>query len=162
MRFVPTKVTSAMNELLNAPFTVEEVRKALFMMKPNKAPGPDGFTTCFFQRHWELIGHDICVSVLAFLNGGEMPNSVNNTMLVLIPKVLHPQELTQFRPISHCNVLYKICFKVIANRLRLVLNEIISEEQSAFVPGRLITDNVLVAYESIHYLKRKKGVTGAW
>lgn len=108
------------------------------------------------------MGDDICRETLEFLNGGDMPEMVNSTVLVLIPKVKNPQELPQFRPIALCNVLYKICSKVIANRLRLVLDDIISEEQSAFVPGWLITDNVLVAYENIHYLKKKKGKTGAY
>jgi hypothetical protein len=138
-----------------------EIKKALFMMRPNKAPGPEGFTAGFYQRHWDLLGCDITRAALDFLNGGTMPAVVNDTTLALIPKVKNPQELSQFRPIALCNVLYKICSKVIANRLHLVLDDIISEEQSAFVPGRLITDNVLVAYESIHYLKKKKGKTGA-
>jgi hypothetical protein len=158
---VPQKVTSAMNMMLDAPFTAEEVKKALFMMRPKKAPGPDGFSASFFQRHWQLVGNDVTKVVLNFLNSGDMPYIVNNTALVLIPKVKAPQDLTQFKPIVLCNVLYKICSKVIANRLRLVLDDIIPEEQSAFVPGRLVTDNVLVAYESIHYLSRKKGVTSA-
>ena len=90
-----------------------------------------------------------------------MPDSINSTTIVLIPKVKNPQEMKQFRPISLCNVIYKICSKVLANRLRVFLDDVVAEEQSAFVPGRLTTDNVLIAYECTHYLQRKKGKTGA-
>lgn len=81
-----------------------------------------------------------------------MPEQINSTTLVLILKVKHPQEMKQFRPISLYNVIYKICSKV----GMFNLDDLISEEQSTFVPGRLITDNVLVAYECTHYLQRKK------
>ncbi|EEE59262.1 hypothetical protein OsJ_11281 [Oryza sativa Japonica Group] len=140
---------------------VSEVDRALSMMGAHKAPGPDSFTVGFYQAHWETIGPSVTRAVLNFLNGGELPEAINQTTLVLTPKVKHPQDLKNFRPISLCNVVYKLCSKVLANRLRVFLDEIISAEQSAFVPGRLITDNVLVAYECTHYLKRKKGKTGA-
>lgn len=89
-----------------------------------------------------------------------MPEVCNVTIL-LIPKMKPPQELSHNRPISLCNVLYKICSKVIAKRQRTILDEIIFDEQISFVPGRLISDNVIMAYECIHYLKRKKGKLGA-
>lgn len=69
--------------------------------------------------------------------------------------------MKNFQPISLCNVIYKICSKVLANRMKLFVDEIVSVEHSAFVLGRFITDNVLTAYECIHYLKRKKGKYGA-
>jgi hypothetical protein len=160
-QFVQQKVSLSMNEKLDAPFTDVEIENALFMMHPNKSPGPDGFTAGFYIRHWNILKEDVCSAVRHFLNGGDMPEDVNKTILVLIPKVKQPQDLTQYRPIALCNVLYKIASKALALRLRPVLDEIVSEEQSAFVPGRLITDNVITAYESIHYLKRKKGKSGA-
>ena len=153
---VPRKVTRGMNEILNAPYTDKEVKTALFQMFPTKSPGPDGFPAHFFQRQWEICGDDVTRAVLRIVEGNESAASINDTILLLIPKVKNPTLLTQFRPISLCNVLYKIASKVISNRLKLVLSDIISEEQSAFVPGRLITDNIITAYECLHFMKRNK------
>ena len=75
---------------------------------------------------------------------------------MLIPKVNNPEQVKDLRPISLCNVSYKIVSKVLANRLKQILPEVISPAQSAFVPGRLISDNILVAYELTHFMKQKK------
>ncbi|XP_040379850.1 uncharacterized protein LOC121054416 [Oryza brachyantha] len=147
LQHVKARVTDGMNEQLLKPFSGEEVKKALFLMGPNKSPGPDGFTAGFYQHHWEVIGPSLTRSVLDFMNGATVPDGLNQTTVILIPKVKNPQDIKLFRPISRCNVLYKICSKVIANRSKLLLEEVISEEQSAFVSGRIIADNVLVAYE---------------
>ena len=85
-----------------------------------------------------------------------MPNGVNDTMIVLILKVPHPKELKDFRPISLCNVVYKIVSKCMVSRLRPLLYELISENQSAFIPGRLISNNSIIAFECIHHIQSVK------
>ena len=102
------------------------------------------------------VGPEVCRSILEFLNNGsEFPN-VNHTRIVLIPKVAEPRYVRDYRPISLCNIIYKMITKTVANRLKKHLTGIIVENQSAFVPGRLIFDNVMVAYETIHHMKNKR------
>jgi hypothetical protein len=155
-RIPPAAAVAQMNDQLGAVFSGEEVKNALFQMLLTKAPGPDGFPAHFFQRHWELCRDEVTSVVLRVLRGDDDPSLINNTSIVLIPKVTNPEELGQFRPISLCNVIYKIASKVVANRLRTILPEIISQEQSAFVPGRLITDNIVTTYECLHFMKQKR------
>ena len=142
-----------MNEILVGEFQVWEVEAALNQMAPLKAPEPDGMPPLFYQNFWHLVKGDVTQIVLHFLNSGSLPNPLNHTFITLIPKTKIPEQVSEFRPISLCNVLYKIFSKVLANRLKRVLPHIISEHQSAFIKGRLITDNILVAYETLHYMK---------
>lgn len=136
-------------------FTRDEVKEALNQMHPLKAPGPDGLPALFFQKYWNIVGNDVQSLVLSVLNEGKSPESINRTFIALIPKCKNPNSPKQFRPISLCNVVMKLVTKVIANRLKPLLPEIVDEEQSAFVQGRLITDNALIAMECFHWLKKK-------
>jgi hypothetical protein len=90
-------------------------------MFPTKAPGPDGFPTHFFQTHWELCGEEVTLAVIRVLQGEDDMREINQTFIVLIPKVASPEELGQFRPISLSNVIFKIASKVVANRLKTCL-----------------------------------------
>jgi hypothetical protein len=117
------------------------------------APGPDGFPARFLQRNWGLLRDDIVKAVQRFFHDGIMPAEVNDTAIVLIPKKNDPEELKDFRPISLCNVIFKVISKCLVNRLRPILQDIISPTQSAFIPGRLITDNALMAFECIHSIQ---------
>ena len=127
-------------------------------MHSTKVPGPDGMSPLFYQKYWDIIGPYVLDCVLQALNSGIMPRHTNETYICLVLKTKNPQKITEYRPINLCHVLYKIISKVLANRLKKILPEVISESQSAFVPGRLITNNVLVAFETLHSIdQRRKG-----
>ena len=135
LRSVPTKVTQAMNDCLMADFTEMEIKVALDHIGDLKAPGPDGMSAMVFKKYWHLMGRNIAEEVMKVLKGGELPHDWNDTTVVLISEVKNPSRIKDLTPISLCNVLYKIISKVLANRLKLVLPQIISGNQSAFVPG---------------------------
>lgn len=154
--FIPQVISADMNEALVQDIIVEEVWQALKQMHPSKAPGPDGFSPGFYQRFWHVVGEDVVAAVKMFLVSEELLRLVNCTNVALIPKVKNVENMNQLRPISLCNVIYKIGSKVLANRLKPFLMGIISPYQSVFVPGRLISDNSLVAFEISHFLKRRR------
>jgi len=160
---VQNLVTPEMNAGLSRVFTEEEIDIALSQMHPLKAPGPDGFGVCFYQQHWDTVGDRVRRVALEFLNKGTIDLAFNSTFIVLIPKLQAAISVDEYRPISLCNVLYKIVAKVLANRLKQVLPTVISPNQSVFVLGHLIIDNILVAYEALHTMNtRMRGKRGIW
>lgn len=122
-----TKVDDEMNQRLTREFTAIEVSDALFQIGPLKAPGPDGFPARFFQRNWDVVKDDVLKGVLHFFATGVLPDGINDTVIVLIPKGKDPQSLKDYRPISLCNVIYKVISKCLVNRMRPLLDDIISE-----------------------------------
>ncbi|KAL5798070.1 hypothetical protein ACOSQ2_002890 [Xanthoceras sorbifolium] len=126
--------------------------QALKQMALAKAPGPDGLPTLFYQKFWGVVCYTVIQALLAVLNHGADLGEISRAVVALIPKVKSPVKISDFRPISLCNVTYKLVAKVLANRLKLVLHDIIAPNQSAFVSGRLITDNVVVGFECLHHL----------
>jgi hypothetical protein len=156
---VANRVTPQMKVYLNQDFTAAEVSYATHQLKSNAAPGPDGLNANFFQTYWDTIGGEVTQTVLNILNNGGNPDSYNVTFICLIPKHKKPTSPVDYRPIALCNVMLKIITKTIANRIKTILPEVISPQQSAFLPGRLISDNTLIAFETFHYLKQNKNKT---
>ena len=102
------------------------------------------------------MGVEVTKAVLFALNSGTIPKDLNRTYLTLIPKIQSPRKVTNFRPISLSNVLYRIIAKVLANPLKPLLPQLILETQNAFMSESPITDNIFIAHETLHYLKAKR------
>ncbi|XP_060965556.1 uncharacterized protein LOC133034483 [Cannabis sativa] len=141
--------------LLEAEFSKEEVKAAIFSIPGTKAPGPDGYSSFFFQDNWDLVGNDIPEAVTSFLHSGKLLKEINSTVLTLIPKVRCPNTVSDYRPIACCNVLYKIATKLICSRLKLILSDIVSQNQGGFVTVRYIAHNIMICQDLIRHYGRK-------
>jgi hypothetical protein len=120
------KIIEQMNEKLLAPFSSDDVRKEVFSIGDYKAPGPDGLHLFFYKKNWNVYGEEITQEVLQAINSGVIPDGWNDTTVVLITKTDNPELVTQFRPISWCNVIYKIISKMLALRLKGIVHEVIA------------------------------------
>lgn len=136
--------------------TKNEVKAACFDLEGRKAPGPDGFSGLFYQSQWPLFEEDFFQLVHGFFLSGFWLRKLNCTNIALIPKVQQPEKITQYHPISLCNFAYKVISKMLINHLKGFLGDMISENQGAFLGGRQIQDNVFIAQEAFHYLRKKK------
>jgi hypothetical protein len=155
-RHVPSLVTPEQNAALLRPITIEEVDQALQETPKGKAPGPDGFTSDFFHHCWPLIRTEVWEILEDSRATGQILQALNATFITLVPKEGQAHHPKQFRPIALCNVIYKLLTKVIARRLKPILPTIISPEQSGYVEGRQILDNIILAHEVIHSLQKTK------
>ena len=144
-------------ETLEGKITYEEAANALKNMKNDKSPGTDGMTVNFIKFFWKDIGQFIVRSLNEGFETGKMSITQREGIITCIPKGDKPREfLKNWRPISLLNVVYKIGSSCIANRIKEVLPILINEDQTGFVPGRYIGDNLRLLYDIMHYLKDEK------
>lgn len=131
-------------QTLRGTVSFEETRSSLLSMQNLKAPRPDGYHPLFFKSQWHVIGNSIHDFVLNCFDNPTLIQEVNNILITLIPKGDDPTQVTHFRPIALCNVIYKIVTKIITQRLRCIMPFVVAASQSSFIPERSTVDNILV------------------
>ena len=140
---------------IDGDLKASEVKQALNQMALLTASGLDGMSPIFHKTFWHIVGDNVTAVVLWALNSSIVPESINTTFITLIPKIKNPKKVSDFRPISLCNVIYKLIANVVANCLKKFLASSVPGSQSTFLLGWPITNNILMAFETLHYFKRK-------
>ncbi|KAJ9536699.1 hypothetical protein OSB04_un000084 [Centaurea solstitialis] len=131
------------------PIADSDIRNAMFSIGNEKAPGSDGYSARFFKAAWSVVGEEVTTAIHNFFYRSSLDKELNHTLLCLLPKRPNSSSVTDFRPISCCNVLYKCISKILVDRIKPYLDGLISRSQSAFIPGRRIVDNILMAHELV-------------
>lgn len=143
------------------PITSDDVKCALDSIGPPlKAPGPDGISAVFFKNHWDIVQPSLTRMVSKAFQTGSFPNVLNHSYISLIPKVSSPETVKQLRPISLSNVVYKLVTKVLVQKIRPFLSDMISPFQSSFVPKRNPADNIILVQEVVAKMRKKTGKKG--
>ncbi|GJV81698.1 RNA-directed DNA polymerase, eukaryota [Tanacetum coccineum] len=145
------KVSLDQVEDLERTVSKDEIKRAVWDCGVDKSPGPDGFTFGFYRRFWTTIEDDVCKAVVWFFQNNFIPNGGNSSFVTLIPKIPNANKVKDYRPISLIGSVYKIIAKILANRLVMVLGDIVSDSQSAFVKDRQILDDFEKAYDSVRW-----------
>nr|XP_027068031.1 uncharacterized protein LOC113693644 [Coffea arabica] len=153
--FSVPQLAQADNDMLSALPDMAELKGVVFALDADSAPGPDGFGAGFYQACWDIIQSDLLEAVQAFFQGMRLPRSFTSTSIILLPKIAGAMQWKDFRPISLCNVCSKIISKLVSDRLGRVLPALVSQWQTGFVPGRGITDNILLTQELVADLDRR-------
>jgi len=138
------------------PFSIEEVRAAVWECDNFKCLGPDGVNLGFIKDFWDILKVNVMHFISEFHRNGRLAKGINSTFIALILKIDSPQRLNDFRPISLVGSMCKILAKVLACRLRSVIGSVVSDTQSAFIKGRQIMDGILVANEIVDEAHRCK------
>ena len=136
---------------------VQSLILKLSLLFSHKAPGLDSIPAFFYQDYWDTVKFDVFSTVQAFFHSGSLLKSFNHTFITLIPKKSFPDNVNQFRPTSLCNVIYKVISKILVNRLKTLMDQLVTPYQNALIKGRNISDNILIAHEIFGILSKKKG-----
>ena len=131
-------------------FTEEEICDFIWSMEPDKALRPDDFSIHFYRDCWDKIKIDLLRMIKDFHQRAKVGGITNSTFLALIPKEVNMISFERFRPISLCNASYKIMSKLLENRIKPLLENLISPMQGGFVKRRHILDNVIQVQEAMH------------
>ena len=135
----------------------EEITKLMFSLNPNKASGPDGLTSGFFKASWSLLGNECINSIQEFFNFGFLPTTTNSTILSLVPKFTGASQISDYRPIFCLYTLYKVISRLLVRRLKPILKDLILPNQTAFVEGRLLVENTVLASELVNGYHKNRG-----